>query len=321
MFESELDDLPIGVRPTFSSDSQAKSVYEAALNICRTYISDDMTDVEKLMTMYHWLATNITYDNNALLLFEVSANASSTNSVATFKSFLNSFIETYPALEDILSPLRNYSTMDEIRSYMQARLNSLRSFKLSGALLDNVAVCDGISSAFKLFCLIEGIPCVKVSGLGITASGSEAHAWDKVYLQGKWYIVDPTWARLNDTVSSRYFVNHAYFLIPEEDAIASHVENVSVYGQTALVDVVATGSYDVYSSEYMSSTILGKSYDMRAESKSEFTSTVNAFKLTDEKILEFKLDFDYESLSDLIKDANITCSYYPIDGGVLIILN
>ena len=192
-------------------------------------------------------------------------------------------------------------------------------------MIDNVAVCDGVASAFKLMCLIEGIPCVKVSGLGVGSGGGEPHAWNKVYLDGKWYIVDATWARMSDTTNGRYYVNHSYFLIPEEEAIATHVENCdhNSVGDTAVISVIAEGEYNVYSSDYMTMEISGKNYDMYMESEAEFLSTLTAFYSTSEKILEFKLDFDYGTLSSLLSNAKIPYdySYYSTDAGVLIILN
>ena len=314
--ESELDDLPLGVKPVFEGDSQAKSVYEAALGVCRSYVNDGMSVEEKLMTIYHYLTTVVTYDNNALTLYEVSANASATDNLAGFKSYLSGIIEQNPSLSSVLDPLKDYSSMEDIRKYLQGKLNSLRAFSLSGALLDHIAVCDGISSAFKLLCLIEGIECIKVSGLGITQTGTEAHAWNKVNIDGEWYIVDATWGRVSG------YVNHSYFLIPEKDAVSSHVENVKRYGDVAVIDTIAEGDYDFYASEYMSTTILGKTYDMRAESEKEFLSTFSALKASDNNILEFKLNFDYgDDLPTLIGKTNTACSYYKLNGGVLIILN
>lgn len=314
--ESELDKIPLGVKPLFKGDCQAKSVYEAALTVCRTYISDDMSDYEKVIAIYHYLTSAITYDENALTLYEVSDEAEAATNLAAFKNYLTGVIESNPSLFAILDPLRSYSSLEDVRKYMQAKLNSLRSFALSGALLDNVAVCDGISSAFKLLCLIEGIDCIKVSGLGITGSGTQKHAWNKVKIDGDWYVVDATWGRMSD------YVNHSYLLIPEEEALSSHAENVTGYGELSVVDILAEGNYDFYASEYMTVTILGVKYDMKAESEEEFLATFSALKKTEATVLEFKLDFDYgNDLSSLIGKTNTSCSFYKINGGVLVILN
>lgn len=59
-----------------------------------------------------------------------------------------------------------------------------------GTLVNGVGVCGGYSSTFKLFMDMVGIPCVTVPGL---ANNGEAHAWNKVQLDGDWYCVDATW--------------------------------------------------------------------------------------------------------------------------------
>ena len=122
--ESELDDLPYGVKPVFASDCQAKTVYLNALNVCRTYISDDMSDVEKLLTIYHWLAVNVTYDTNALLLFGVNDQAKKATNVSSFKTYLSGYISENPVFSDLLTPVLSLSTLEQIRTYTQTVLNS-----------------------------------------------------------------------------------------------------------------------------------------------------------------------------------------------------
>jgi len=63
------------------------------------------------------------------------------------------------------------------------------SFNLEGVFLRKVAVCDGIAKAFSLLCGIEGIASVKING----DTGLSGHAWNKVLVDGKWYVCDATW--------------------------------------------------------------------------------------------------------------------------------
>ena len=324
MFETELDALPYGVKPVFTENNLAKNVYEYARAICRTYVSDSMSDSEKALVFYRYLASAVTYDTNALTLYEISAEVQKATSLAAAKTMINNRIEKNPSLEGMLRPIENYSSLEDINTYFSTLLNSLRSFRLSGAILDRVAVCDGIASAFKLLCLIEGIPCVKVDGLGKNSGGSEAHAWNKVYIDGAWHIVDATWARLSDYDDDgnlrNAYVNHAYFLIAEEDAIETHVEKAKRLSDVAVVDVLAKGGYDYYANKDNTFVVLGKTYDRHAESKQEFFTTLDLLKSGEDDILEFKLDFEYDDLSKLIKDSNVSCSYYATNGGVFIVL-
>lgn len=77
-----------------------------------------------------------------------------------------------------------------------------------GPLLNGVGVCGGFSSTFKLFMDMVGIPCVTVPGF---ANTGEAHAWNKVQLDGEWYCVDTTW---NDPVDGDPW--HVYFNVRDE---------------------------------------------------------------------------------------------------------
>ena len=55
-------------------------------------------------------------------------------------------------------------------------------------------VCAGYAKCFKILSGEYGIPCALITGLGFTGAGkSEAHAWNAVKLDGKWYAVDCTW--------------------------------------------------------------------------------------------------------------------------------
>lgn len=63
-----------------------------------------------------------------------------------------------------------------------------------GALVNNLAVCDGYAKAFKYILDNLGISCVEICGVGQNSSGTvENHAWNDVLINGTWYAVDVTW--------------------------------------------------------------------------------------------------------------------------------
>lgn len=65
---------------------------------------------------------------------------------------------------------------------------------LSGRTDTDGPVCEGYARAFKVLCDKAGIPCVLVSGNADNGSGTpEAHMWNYVQIDGKWYAVDVTW--------------------------------------------------------------------------------------------------------------------------------
>ena len=65
---------------------------------------------------------------------------------------------------------------------------------LTGSIGTDGPVCEGYARAFKVLCDVEGIPCVLVDG-DATSDGTsnEAHMWNYVQADGKWYAVDVTW--------------------------------------------------------------------------------------------------------------------------------
>ena len=66
-------------------------------------------------------------------------------------------------------------------------------------------VCEGYSKSFKILCNEFGIPCILVSGTGISST-SGAHMWNYVQMEdGAWYGMDVTW---DDSLGS-----YDYFLV------------------------------------------------------------------------------------------------------------
>ena len=72
----------------------------------------------------------------------------------------------------------------------EANMNLYHSFYLEGVFNDKLAVCDGLSKAYVSLLNMEGISCVRVTGESVKDQIS--HAWCKVCIDNKWYIVDPT---------------------------------------------------------------------------------------------------------------------------------
>ena len=63
-----------------------------------------------------------------------------------------------------------------------------------GALVDNMAVCEGYTRAFQLLCTKMGIDCVPVNGTCDSEDlGNGNHIWNAVNIEDDWYYVDVTW--------------------------------------------------------------------------------------------------------------------------------
>lgn len=80
------------------------------------------------------------------------------------------------------------------------------SFTAYGALVNGRAVCSGYSRAFKVIMDKLGIPCVLVSGYGVSKTGYANHEWNYVQLDGKYYAVDTTWNSADEKSTTKYLL-------------------------------------------------------------------------------------------------------------------
>lgn len=87
-----------------------------------------------------------------------------------------------------------------------------------GALVENSAVCDGITKAFQIILDNNNIESVFVSG----TTDNIAHAWCKVKLDNDWYNVDLTSDKtLNAT--NKDLVIHSYFNVTDKEILKTHM--------------------------------------------------------------------------------------------------
>lgn len=130
------------------------------------------------------------------------------------------------------------------------------SFGLKGVFLENIAVCEGFSKAFSLLCGIEGIKTVRISGE--TPSEQEGvnlpHAWNKVFIGEKWYLVDATFGNLcitNQESEKTEYLSHAFFMVADSDV--PHIADTlySANSDLTLDDVKADEEYDFFEKEYI----------------------------------------------------------------------
>ena len=111
-------------------------------------------------------------------------------------------------------------------SSLYNKFYSYDSFYLEGVFENGVAVCNGIAKSFVLLCSIEGISAVKVNG---TVS-SGAHAWNKVYINGKWYLIDSTWSNQNDEKTRTEGFTHDYLFMMSAEAASRNEQTADTLG-------------------------------------------------------------------------------------------
>lgn len=106
---------------------------------------------------------------------------------------------------------------------MTRYVDTVDSHNACGVFLNNMAVCDGYSRAFKILCNRAGMSCDIVVGNGLEYSNghlisSGAHAWNIVSLDNELYYVDVTF----DDGKDREGTDYAYFNIGQQDLFRNH---------------------------------------------------------------------------------------------------
>ncbi|XP_007493967.1 kyphoscoliosis peptidase [Monodelphis domestica] len=98
-----------------------------------------------------------------------------------------------------------------------------RSYKPTDILQSQKSNCDGYAELFEKMCRIAGVHCMTVAGYskgygyqtGQSFSGEYDHAWNAVYLEGRWHLLDSTWGSgLVDPATTKFtfIYNEFYFL-------------------------------------------------------------------------------------------------------------
>lgn len=68
-----------------------------------------------------------------------------------------------------------------------------RSQEAYGVLVEGYGVCTSYAEAFHLLASELGIPTVIITGDALIENQTERHAWNRVYVDGQWLVVDVTW--------------------------------------------------------------------------------------------------------------------------------
>lgn len=191
-------------------------------------------------------------------------------------------------------------------------LQKYKCFYLDGVLFDSLAVCEGISKAFMAMCNVEGIPCVIVTGVQTANPQGVGHAWNKVYLNGDWYIVDVT---SDGTVINEQFeiLTYRYYLLDEETYSLTYTGSDYKY-------IVCDKKYNVYQNSAFEHD--GVTYDFSITSQQELNAIVDYFESLDGTNLtvEFEIAFNVgESAIEEVRQAyqanGIYRAYQYIDHG------
>lgn len=243
--------------PIFVSDDEKKStaekLYNSAKVVLREIVSDEMTEYEKVLSIFDYICYNTVYD-------------------------------------------------DEIVDHddEQISFTAFTSFYLEGVFNDGLSVCDGFSKAFAMMCNMEGIDCVRITGR-IYKNGAYKglHAWNKVKIGDKWYVVDITWTvtKTNEgdfttggeaiDFNAKEFLSYKYFLVADSYIANTHYPTDEDFNES----IPANDNYYYYANQ---------TYDGYANfivsSREEFIDLVNYMLDTEQYSFEVAFSGEYITL-------------------------
>ena len=227
-------------------------------------------------------------------------------------------VEKVKAIHDYLVMDVTYD--NDLLEYLYAGKDDLKAyngFYLEGVFLNNKAVCEGISKAFTSLCNIEGIPCVTVSGYQTKNPNGAGHAWNKVYVNGSWYIADATGD--GTIINGEFEVLNYHFFLTDTLTYQEHYtgENYNEIKCEKKINIFETMNYN-----YNNST-----YDFYITSQEELNTLVKHFESVEKPktAIQFFVAFDYgtsalDEVGNAYKVNGIYKSYSYVDNGDLFML-
>ena len=100
--------------------------------------------------------------------------------------------------------------------------NNYMDQSMWSVFFNGIGVCAGFARSFQYLALLEGIPCLVVSGYERDADGNPGnvrHLWCMAQLEGNWYHFDPTWG-IKDSNGN---IDYTYFCRSQERIEKTHV--------------------------------------------------------------------------------------------------
>lgn len=218
-----------GYKPAFANTSEGlklQAIYQEARDVLLTYISDDMSELDKVAVIYDWIVSVVDYD------YAVA----SCGDADTYK--YNAFY-----LEGVFNDHRAVCDGKSKAFVLLCGMERIKAVRVCGYANEHLMDYpekDRTNSAF-------------------------GHAWNKVLVDvdgdgiREWYAVDTTWgdvARKSATATYEY-LNYAYFLKTDEELAFTHLERTNTPKTT-------TQKYNVYQNTYI--IVNGKSVSLYIDS-------------------------------------------------------
>lgn len=151
--------------------------------------------------------------------------------------------------QKIIRAKKVHDWMIDAMEYDASETN-VNKYNIYGAIHDKKAVCEGYARSFKYIMEKVGVPCVLVPGTAENSRGKiEAHAWNYVQIDDKWYAVDVTWDDPVITGGGTITDNEKYkfFLKGSEEFFKDHTQSgeFSENSMTFSFPILSTTNYEI----------------------------------------------------------------------------
>jgi len=235
----------------------------------------DVRSLYELENLNYGIKPNIT-DPTALEVYNKAKEI--------LREYVDDYMTDFEKLKAIFDYLATYVTYDDVLIGLSGDTSGYASYTSYGALINGVAVCDGIASAYKILCMIEGIECIEVIG----ASNGGGHAWNKVRIGNAWFGVDATWSRV--TLVDKKYVSHDYFMMDETVLVnmgKQHYEEARYVGDNTIEghNIINTANCSL---SYFDLMLYGK-YDLIISSITEYQLLHTYLSANNVQYVELKL--------------------------------
>lgn len=199
----ELDEVYLDISPEYSEEAQrypmpevrldGYSLSEAQVRTVLKALTDDRPD-------FFWACGTVGYYSDPELtlvqMYSIYSPAEVGDRLSALRAVAEAFFSTVPdGLSEYDRELKVHDFLLERTEYDKTvdvdnvDNNDRDIYTSYGAMVNQIAVCEGYARAFQLLMNGLGIDCVCISGY----SSDELHMWNEVKLNGEWYATDVTW--------------------------------------------------------------------------------------------------------------------------------
>ncbi len=177
-----------------SDGAKLRALYEKARSVLKSYISEDMSELEKVAVIYDWVVNAVDYD------YAVAGLGTANSQTSAYNAFY---------LEGVFNDHRAVCDGKSKAFALLCGMEGIKAIKVGGYANERLSQFD---DATKRLC---------------------GHAWNKVLIDAngdgvrEWYVVDTTWgdSATSATSGKKEYLNYAYFLKTDEDIRLTHEAN------------------------------------------------------------------------------------------------